>query len=76
MFTTILTYTALFAAGAIAGLKIIAPRTTTTADDKVLEYLEDLEKIVQGLGGTLPAVPVEVAAVKENSPKPGQPVKG
>lgn len=57
MFATVLTYAALFAAGLAAGLKIIAPLTKTKVDDKILEYVEDLEKVVEGLGGRLPEAP-------------------
>jgi hypothetical protein len=62
MFTTILTYAALFSAGLIAGLKVIAPLTKTTVDDTVLGYLEDLEKIVESLGGKLPEAPAALKA--------------
>lgn len=40
-------------AGAVAALKIIAPKTKTTVDDTVLARLEALEKMVEGLGGKL-----------------------
>ena len=35
--------------GAIAALKIIAPRTKTTVDDKLLERLEAVEAVVEKL---------------------------
>lgn len=36
-------------AGAIVALKAIAPKTSTTVDDKVLARLEALEALVEGL---------------------------
>lgn len=38
--STILVFVTGALAGLVAGLKIIAPRTKTTKDDKVLEYAE------------------------------------
>ena len=62
MFTTILTYVLLFSAGAVAGLKVIAPLTATKVDDEILGYIETLEKIAEGLGGKLPEAPVALKA--------------
>lgn len=39
-------------AGVVVGLKVIAPMTTTTVDDKVLEKLEALEAVLKSLTGT------------------------
>jgi hypothetical protein len=36
-------------AGAVVGLKVIAPLTKTTVDDEVLKRLETLEQILKGL---------------------------
>lgn len=36
-------------AGVVAALKVIAPATKTTKDDKVLEYAEKAEEVVDGL---------------------------
>jgi hypothetical protein len=36
-------------AGAVVALKKFAPKTKNTVDDKVLERLEALEKIISGL---------------------------
>lgn len=45
----------LIASGALAGvivaLKVIAPLTKNTVDDKILVYAEDVEKVLEGLGG-------------------------
>jgi hypothetical protein len=38
--STILVFVTGLLAGLVAGLKVIAPRTKTTKDDKVLEYAE------------------------------------
>lgn len=35
-------------AGAVVALKVIAPKTKNTVDDKVLERLEALEKMLTG----------------------------
>lgn len=32
-------------------LKVVAPKTKTTVDDKILVYAEDAEKVLEGLGG-------------------------
>jgi hypothetical protein len=37
--------------GAVAGLKIIAPMTSTKVDDKLLARLEALEALVEKLAG-------------------------
>lgn len=42
--STVLVFAAGLVAGAIAALKIIAPKTKTKVDDKVLEVLEKLPK--------------------------------
>lgn len=36
-------------AGAVVGLKVIAPLTKNTIDDEVLKRLETLEQILKGL---------------------------
>lgn len=54
MLTTILLYAGIFLAGLVAGLKVIAPLTKTTIDDKVLEYGEDAIKVLEGLGVQVP----------------------
>lgn len=36
-------------AGVVVGLKVIAPRTSTTVDDELLARLEKLEKLLLGL---------------------------
>ena len=36
--------------GVILALKVIAPTTKNTIDDKVLVYAEDVEKVLEGLG--------------------------
>lgn len=35
--------------GAVAALKVLAPKTASTTDDRVLEKLEALEKVVKAL---------------------------
>ena len=52
----ILLYLGLFLAGAVAALKVIAPRTATTVDDKVLDVAEKAEAVVEGLQ-PLPPLP-------------------
>lgn len=51
MLSSILLYAGLFVAGLVAGLKVIAPLTATAIDDKILIYAEDVEKVLEGLGG-------------------------
>lgn len=51
MLSTVLLYAGLFVAGIVAGLKVIAPLTKNTVDDKILLYAEDVEKVLEGLGG-------------------------
>jgi hypothetical protein len=48
-FSTVLIFATGVLAGVIAALKIIAPKTKTTADDKVLEVAEKVEGVVTGL---------------------------
>lgn len=43
--TTLLTFAGGLVSGAIVALKIIAPRTKTKKDDRVLEALEKLPKL-------------------------------
>jgi hypothetical protein len=38
-------------AGAVVGLKVIAPRTSTTVDDEVLKRLEQVEAALKALKG-------------------------
>lgn len=53
---TVLVFVTGLLAGAIAALKIIAPKTKTTADDKVLAVAEKAEEVLEGLsGGTKPS---------------------
>lgn len=54
MFSTVLLYAGLVLGGLIAGLKVIAPLTKTKVDDDVLGYALRLEKVIEGLGGTVP----------------------
>jgi hypothetical protein len=51
MIEQILLYATLVVAGAVAALTVIAPRTKNTVDDKILLYAEDVEKVLEGLGG-------------------------
>lgn len=51
MFLTIVSYVGAVAAGVVLALKVIAPKTKTLLDDKILGYVEDLEKIIEALGG-------------------------
>jgi len=37
--------------GVILALKVIAPLTKNTVDDKILVYAEDVEKVLEGIGG-------------------------
>ncbi len=37
--------------GLVAGLKVLAPLTKTTADDKALEYAEKAETVVDAVKG-------------------------
>ena len=65
MFTTVLLYAGLVLGGLIAGLKVIAPLTKSKVDDDLLGYALRLEKVIEGLGGTVPhteAPPAVVAA--------------
>lgn len=45
MLATVLTYALAALSGAIVALKVIAPLTKNTVDDKVLEYAEDAEAL-------------------------------
>lgn len=38
--------------GLIAVLKVVAPKTQTTLDDKALDLAEEVEPIVEGLAGS------------------------
>jgi hypothetical protein len=49
MVTTVLLYLGLFLAGLVAGLKVVAPLTKTTVDDKILDVAEKAEAVVVGL---------------------------
>jgi len=55
MLTTILLYAGIFLGGLVAGLKVIAPLTKTTLDDKALIYGEDAIKFLEALGVKFPA---------------------
>lgn len=46
---TVLMLAGALIAGAVVGLKVIAPRTGTTMDDKLLERLEALEELLKKL---------------------------
>lgn len=37
--------------GVVLALKVIAPLTKTTVDDKILVYAEDVQKVLEGIGG-------------------------
>ena len=63
MISTILLVASGVIAGLIVGLKVIAPLTKNTIDDKVLLYAEDVEKVLEGLGSA-PNPGVEVVAHK------------
>lgn len=56
---TILVFVTGLLAGAVAALKIIAPRTKTLKDDKALEYAETGLDIAIGLGGPRPEAKAE-----------------
>lgn len=43
---TVLVFVSGLLAGVIASLRIIAPKTETKVDDKVLEYAEDAAKVL------------------------------
>jgi hypothetical protein len=49
---TILVFITGLLTGIVAGLKIIAPRTKTTVDDKVLAGAEKALDVATGLGGS------------------------
>lgn len=51
MLTTILLIAGGVLSGVILALKVIAPLTKNTVDDKILVYAEDVEKVLEGLGG-------------------------
>lgn len=51
MFTTILLIVNVVLSGAILVLKVVAPLTKNTVDDHILVYAEDVEKVLEGLGG-------------------------
>lgn len=51
MFTTILLIANVILTAIVLALKVIAPLTKTTVDDKILIYAEDAEKVLEGLGG-------------------------
>lgn len=63
MIEQILLYATLVVAGAVAALTVIAPRTKNTVDDKILLYAEDVEKVLEGLGGTDAAAAQKVQVV-------------
>lgn len=54
MLADILIYAALFLAGGVAALKIVAPRTKNKVDDAILHYGEEAEKVLASLGVKLP----------------------
>ena len=47
MLFTVLSITAAVLAGAVVALKVVAPMTKTTKDDKALEYAEKVEAVVE-----------------------------
>jgi hypothetical protein len=63
-FSTILALAGGLVAGVVAALTIIAPRTKNTVDDKILLYAEDVEKVLEGLGGADAAKAQGVSVVK------------
>lgn len=48
-FTFVLSVVAALLAGGVVALKVIAPLTKNTVDDKVLEYAEKAEEVVDPL---------------------------
>lgn len=54
MLTTILLYAGIFLGGIVAGLKVIAPRTSNKLDDKALIYGQDAVKFLEALGVSVP----------------------
>lgn len=46
---TILMLAGALVAGAVVGLKVIAPMTSTTVDDEVLKRLEQIEGVLKSL---------------------------
>lgn len=51
MLTSILLIAGGVISGIVLALKVIAPLTKTTVDDKILIYAEDVEKVLEGIGG-------------------------
>jgi hypothetical protein len=51
MITSILLIASSVLSGIILALKVIVPLTKNTVDDKILIYAEDVEKVLEGLGG-------------------------
>lgn len=70
---TVLVFVTGVLAGAIAALKVIAPRTKTKTDDKVLEYAEKAKDVLDLLPKPAPAPvareAVEVKTVSGFDPK-------
>lgn len=65
MLATILLIAGGVVSGVVLALKVIAPRTKNTVDDKILIYAEDVEKVLEGLGTNgLPAGVVLAPAPK------------
>ena len=60
---TVLSYALAVLAGGITALKIIAPKTKTTADDRALVYLEDVYDLLVKLGLDKPAADAHAAAL-------------
>lgn len=53
MLLTVLTYAAAVLSGVVLALKVIAPMTKNTVDDKVLTYVEKAEDVVTELKGAV-----------------------
>lgn len=51
MLTSILLIASGVISGIVLALKVIAPLTKTSVDDKILVYAEDVEKVLEGIGG-------------------------
>lgn len=55
MLTTILLIALAVDRAAQIILAVVAPKTKTTLDDKFLEYAQNVEKLLDGLGANTPA---------------------
>ena len=65
---SVLLYAGLFLGGVVAGLKVIAPRTKTTVDDKLLQYAELVEGILEQLGHPTPKEAANQALAQVTGP--------